>query len=412
MQLKDLYYIIKPLIDILIFKYFNAKYNFIINIISIINTKSISKINTNDTTCYWIYKLYYIIILLLLLLASIWVIINIIAKNFYYTNANFQMLIKDQLLLKDIPEFYQINNIIYFTDNYSIDTSITFFIIIIAIIISIIYWFHNTMQITEIYNEFNLFIPILAISFCIGIIFIIYNYTNVNLLARRNNTTIQLIYSNINMQFINNQLLCNYLHKNNKFDDFFSPGKCNDIKNLYNEKKLYLYISGIMNEIYSNSKSILSVEVFKSLKDKNGILYKDRLSSAFFTFSLINYYITNNLINEAKELFSTYNLIKFKFNPRINPLLNLNYDSILMKSADLDYSIPEMQRAFNNNKDIYNLVYNDFYNINSTIQTLVVDIYNICKYKIINVYYYYLIVLLLMIFIVVYYFIKNYYNFN
>lgn len=412
MKLNDLYYIIKPLIDIFIFKYFYGKIEFTKNIIDIINIKAISKINGNDTKCYWIYKFYYLILLFALFLAFIWIIYDIIAKNYYYINANFNLLLKDNISLKDIPEFYQITNIIYFTDNYSIDIGIIFFLGIIAICIAIIYFFHTKMLITEIYTEFNLFIIVLIISFILGIIFIIYNFSSLNLLSRRNNNIIQLIYNNINMQFINNQVLCNYLHKNSIFDDYFSYGKCNDIRNLFTQQKLYSYISGIMNEIYNNNNTIITGDTFKSLKDNNGILYRHRLCSAFFTFSLIHYYIDNNLLNEAKEFFSTFNLIKLQFKPRINPILNLNYDSILMKSIDLSYTIPEMQIAFNENQEIYNLVYNDFYNINSTIQNLIADIYNICKYKMLCIYSYYLIIFILMILVIVYYFIKNKYNFN
>ena len=164
-----------------------------------------------------------------------------------------------------------------------------------------------------------------------------------------------------------------------------------------------------INEIYSIDNNV-NIETFKSMKDSKGVFYKDRLKSAFFTFSIMKYYIDNNLLNDATDFFSTYNLMKLRFKPRINPILNLNYESILFNTTDLSFSIPEMQQAFNNNKDIYNFVYNDFNNINSTIQKIIVDIYNICKYKMICVYYYYLLLGIIMTCIILYYFIKNYYN--
>jgi len=58
-----------------------------------------------------------------------------------------------------------------------------------------------------------------------------------------------------------------------------------------------------------------------------------------------------------------------------------------------------MQKAFNNNKDIYYYVYNDYYNISSEIQNLIVDIYNICKYRMISIYTYYYLWWLLLLFI-------------
>ena len=417
MKLQEIYDIIKPLIDIIINKYFKEKYDFIINIISIFNTKasehalSVGNSGSKLTVfkCTWIYKIYYYLILLVFLICCIWIIYDIFNKNYYATNAYFSTLIKNKLILKDIPEFKQIENIIYLADNFSLDINFIFFIIISIIIIAIVYYFQFVLNLNQLYIEFNLFIPFIATVIIIGIIYFIFNFNHLNILSRRNNSLMQLIYNNINMQFITEQNLCNYMQKKDKLDDYFIYGNCNNIKNLFNIKKLYSYITVQINEIYSKDNNI-TIETFKSMKDSKGIFYKDRLKSAFFTFSLMKYYIDNNLFNDATDFFSTYNLMKLRFKPRINPILNLNYESILFNTTDLSYSIPEMQLAFNNNKDIYNFVYNDFYNINSTIQKIIVDIYNICKYKMICVYYYYLLLGIIMTCIILYYFIKNYYN--
>ena len=417
MKLQEIYDIIKPIIDIIVNKYFKEKYDFFINIISIFNTKASEhalSVGDSGTTltvlkCTWIYKIYYYLILLVFLICCIWIIYDIFNKNYYATNAYFSMLIKKQIKLKDIPEFKQIENIIYLTDNFSLDINFIFFIIISIIIIAIVYYFQFILNLNELFKEFNLLIPFIATIIIIGIIYFIYNFNHLNILSRRNNSLMQLIYNNINMQFINDQLLCNYLQKKDKFDDYFVHGNCNDIKYLFSLKKLYSYITTQINEIYSKDNNV-NIETFKSMKDNKGIFYKDRLKTAFFTFSIIKYYVDNNLLDDSKNFFSTYNLMKLSFKPRINPILNLNYDSILFNSTDFSYSIPEMQHAFNNNKDIYNFVYNDFYNINSTIQKIIVDIYNICKYKMICVYYYYLLIGIIMTCIILYYFIKKYYN--
>ena len=417
MKLKELYYIIKPLVDIIINNYFKEKYDFIINIIETINTKSSEHASgvSGDGSglsllkCTWIYKIYYYLILLIFLICFIWIIYDIYVKNYYSSNAYISTLFKNQLKLNDIPEFNQIKNIIYITDHFSVDINFIFFIIIAIIIIAIAYYFHFILNLKELYTEFNLFIPFILITIILGIIYYIYNFNHLNILSRRINSLIQLIYTTINMQFINDQKICNYLEKKDKFDDYFVHGNCNDMKYLFNQSKLYSYITFQINEIYSIDNNI-SIETFKSMKDSKGVFYKDKLKNAFFTFSLMRYYIDNNLLNDAKDFFSTYNLMKLRFKPRINPILNLNYDSILFNSTDLSYNIPEMQKAFNNNKDIYNFVYNDFYNINSTIQKLIVDIYNICKYKMICVYYYYLLIGIIMTCIIIYYFIKKYYN--
>ena len=416
MQLQDFYYIIKPLIDIIINKYLKEKIDFLNNIITAINAKSSEHAagmsgdgsGLSLMKCTWIYKIYYYFLLLLFFICFFWIIKEIYANNYYSSNAYISTLFKSQLRLNDIPDFNQIRNIIYITDNFSFDIKFIYFIIVSMIIICISYYFYFTVNLKELYLEFNLFIPFIAFVIISGIIYFIYNFNNLNVLARRTNSLIELIYSNINMQFINDQKICNYLHKKDKFDDYFVYGNCNDLKYLFNPKKLYSYITFQINEMYSAQNNI-TVEMFKTMRDSKGILYRDKLKNAFFTYTILKYYIDNNLLDDAKEFFSTYNLIKLRFKPRINPILNLNYDSILFNSGNLSFE-NEMKRAFNNNKDIYNVVYNDFYNLNSNIQKIIVDIYNICKYKMICVYYYYLLIGIIMFCIILYYFIKNYYN--
>ena len=48
------------------------------------------------------------------------------------------------------------------------------------------------------------------------------------------------------------------------------------------------------------------------LKDKKGKLYKDKIISALFTFQLVNYFIDNDLIEEAKDFFAAYNIFYLK----------------------------------------------------------------------------------------------------
>jgi len=216
---------------------------------------------------------------------------------------------------------------------------------------------------------------------------------------------IVFFYKNINRDYIEKKQLCNYTDKKDILDSDFKLNKCNDIELNFSIQTLYDYIKDIMNEIYNDDNNI-TIDKFKTLQDKNGILYKDRLSSAFFTFSLMYYYTSNNLYDEAKELFA-------KHNYSINPILDLNYESVLLNKPDLSYNNNIlMQTAFNHNKDIYYYVYNDYYNISSEIQNLIVDIYNICKYRMISIYTYYNFVFFMMIVIVIYYLIKKYMESN
>jgi hypothetical protein len=410
MSFVKLYEYIKPLIDIYIYKYFGEKKDFIFAMFKRLDIKAVENAGNSSIkfeTCQMFYKLYYYIIFIFFIILIIWTIYYTLHINSMALSYNIGLLFKDQIKLKEILAFRQIDNLIYITDNFSFDYILFFYLFLIILILGISYYYSSILNIPEVYKEFNLLLPLLLLILLIGIIYYFYNYTFLNLLSKRANSLKNLFYDNINLDFITEHQLCNYSHKKDKFDDYFVIDKCNDIKPNFNLKKLFEYITNVINEIYNQDNEI-TLEKFKKLQDKNGILYKDKLSSAFFTFVLIRYYIDNNLLDDAKELFSTNNLNSLL--PRVNPVLSLNYDSLIFASSNgLTYDMPQMQKAFNNNKDIYNYVYNDFYNNNSQIQEFIIDIYNICKYKMISVYDYYIIIGIIMLFIVIYYFIHHYY---
>uniref|UniRef100_A0A6C0LGR7 Uncharacterized protein n=1 Tax=viral metagenome TaxID=1070528 RepID=A0A6C0LGR7_9ZZZZ len=408
MNLKALYEYIKPLVDIYFYKYFGEKRDFVLNMIHLLDIKATPDNQETPDNCELINKIYYYVLLTVFLLLIIWILYDTFQKNYKTLAYKIGLLVKDQIRLRDVLEFKQIENIIYFTENFSLNIDLIMYLLFIVIILYIAYRFQYKLEIDDVYKEFNLLLPVLLVMLVLGIVYFIYNYTFLNLLSRRTHNLKDVIYKNINKEFINKNKICNYSEKKNKFDDYFQEGKCNDIKYNFNHNKLFIYISSVINEAY-NTDNAITLEKFKTMKDKNGVLYKDKLSSAFYTFILIRYYVDNNLLDDAKDLFSTYNLGSYI--SRINPILSLNYDSLIFNSVNtLNYEMPKMKKAFNNNKDIYNYVYNDFYNNNSIIQELIVDIYNICKYKMISLYDYYLLNGIIILCVIIYYFFKYYFK--
>jgi len=413
MKFKEIYEIfIEPFIEIII-NYFTGKLNFINNVNNIINI-----IGDKDKTCGFIRKIIYYLLIFIYFIAIIWIILDIIFKTNYLLNSYLTKLFKKQLLFSDIPEFYQIKNFIYITDNISFDLHFIIFISVLLLIYGIYYYFNYNLF--EYFNnifeiEFNLLIPFIITSIIIGIIFYIYNAYNIIILSNKSNIIKNIIYDNINKDFINNGKLCNYNQLRNDSDDEFIKNGCNDIKNNFTTSKFYNYISDTINEMYSTSKlNSIKLEKFLTLKNNNGVLYKDLLISAFFTYTFIKYYIDNNLFDNAKYLFSKSNLDTFFNKFRINPILDLNYDSILFNPAndDLNFNNLKINEAFNNNKEIYYYVYNEYYQICNNIQSSIVDIYNICMNKTICMYYYYSIIAFIMIIIIIYYIRIKYLELN
>jgi hypothetical protein len=396
----------------IIIKYFNDKNNFFTKISDTFNndnTKSKDKGKSkegDDENCSFYKQIFNVLLIVLLLLSIVYIILYIFFCNYYSANALLKKYFSTQIRLRDIPEFYQIKNIIYLNDIFSFDLSLIVLMLAAFSVICCCYYLNDEPQFKKekikFKEEFNLFIIFSIIIIISGFIYYSMNYNNLTDLSRRNNILITYFYKNINRDYIVTEKLCNYNERKDILDTDFKLNKCNDIELNFSIETLYRYVKNIMNEIY-NEDSEITIDKFKALQDKNGVFYKDRLSTAFFTFSLMYYYTSNNLYDEAKELFA-------KHNHSINPILDLNYESVLLNKPDLSYNNYLMQTAFNNNKDVYYFVYNEYYNISSEIQNLIVDIYNICKYRMISIYTYYNFVLFMMIVMIIYYLTINYFN--
>jgi len=67
-----------------------------------------------------------------------------------------------------------------------------------------------------------------------------------------------------------------------------------------------------------------------------------------------------------------------------------------------------MANSFGDNKKIYNLIYKEYSEIQNNIQNIIIDVYNICNYKMMSIYIYYLIIFILIILFVLYYIYTNY----
>jgi hypothetical protein len=121
----------------------------------------------------------------------------------------------------------------------------------------------------------------------------------------------------------------------------------------------------------------------------------------------------NDLHEEAKNFFSTFNLLYLHkstniLRTRINPILYLRYDDLIIFNKLYEYN-PQMEASFGGNKDLYNYVYKEYNNIQNNVQNIVIDIYNICSYKLISIYVYYFIlflILLILVSIYIYYNLK------
>jgi hypothetical protein len=374
-----------------------------------IKTADESNYFCNKQLTYWGIRA----LVLFFIITIVWLIYDIFYNVSLYFKMNTFFYFKKDKRLYDSPLFKQITHLYYINDFLTVD-----FIFILMVITPIfVIWKIGLFE--TLTGEKGKFSSTLILNYAIliiGVIYFFFVYNNLANLGARINVVNNLIYDNISAEFINSQGFCNYLNKKSNFDYDFAYGKCNHLRNNISIAKLYDYIRKIMLEIGQNVAPInnISADKFKKLKDKNGILYKDRIISAFFTYQLIKYYIDNDLEDEAKEFFSAFNLIYLKKSPniiktRINPILYLRYDDIMLFNKILEYN-NEMENSFSGNKEIYNLIYKEYNSIQTNVQNIVVDIYNICSYKLISVYVYYFIIFIILMVLIVIYVYNNLYK--
>jgi hypothetical protein len=351
------------------------------------------------------YGIYFLIILYIITI--LWVIYDIIINVYKYALMTLFFYFKTNKRLIDSPLFQQIINLIYINDYLTIDMIfILLFITPFFILFKINIFEKINIETKDFFSNviiFNYGIILLCIIYFASVY---YNITNLGI---KINIINKLVYNNINSDFIYSEKFCNYLNKKSLYDTAFMYGKCNDLKNNMSINRLYDYIKKITLEISQHVAPInnLSIDNFKLLKDKNGILYKDKIISALFTFQMIKYYVDNGLEKEALDFFSTFNLLYLKkinvLQTRINPVLYMRYGEIILFNDLYSYN-DEMEISFGGNKDIYNYIYKEYISVQNNVQNLVVDVFNICSYKLISIYALYFIIFIFLIILIIIYF--------
>lgn len=346
-----------------------------------------------------------------LLFSLLWLLYDTYINIYTYLKMTTFLFMKNNPRLIDDPLFIQIKKLYYLNDYFSIDFMF-FLFITTPIFILFKLWILEANADPEYQNTFTYLKLYCWLIMIIGVIYYLIIYKNYCSLGTRVNIANNIIYNNINLDFINSQNICNYLNKKTDYDYNFIYGKCNDIKNNIGISKLYSYIKSITDEIQKNiaPMSNISVEKFKILRDKKGKLYKDKIISAFFTYQLIKYYIDNDLIQEAKDFFSTFNLVYLKninlLRDKINPVLYLRFNDIIIFNKNYEYS-PMMAESFGENKNIYNYIYSEVNRTQNIIQNIVVDIYNILRNKMISVFAYYFIMFIILVILIIIYIYYN-----
>ena len=354
-----------------------------------------------------------ILILWLFLVSSLlWMVYEIFKNIYLYLKLTSYRYFKDgNPLFADSPTFKQLENMFYLNDLFSIDFIFITFVSTAIFVIVKLYIFKKILDDDKLHYKYIILFCYISIG--LALIYYILNYTYIIRVGKGLNSINKIFYININNDFINSKKICNYLDKKNEFDNNFVYGKCNDLKNNISINRLYEYIKSIFNDISSNHipSNEISIKRFKTLTDKNGILYKDKIVSALFTFQILKYFVDNNLLEEAKDFFSAFNMIYTPniqiIKKKINPILYLKIDNLMIFDNTYLYE-GELKESFYENKEIFEFIKFEYNKIQNQIQKIVIDIYDICNTKLMSIYVYYFSLLIVIIILSsIYYFNKS-----
>jgi hypothetical protein len=351
---------------------------------------------------------------LFLILSLLWMGYEIFKNiSLYFKLSSYRYFKNGNPKFADSPSFRQLENMFYLNNYFSIDFILLTYVSTAIFVVIKLYIFNKILRDKDLH--FRYIILFCYLSIIIAIIYYILNYVYITNIGKGLNSINRIFYTNINSEFINNKKICNYLNKKNEFDNKFIYGKCNDLKHNISVNRLYEYIQSIFDDISRNHtpSNNLKNNKFKTLVDKNGILYKDKIISALFTFQILKYFVDNDLLEEAKDFFSAFNMIYTPniqiLKKKINPILYLKIDNLMIFDNNYQFE-GSLRESFYGNKEIFEFIKMEYNKIQNQIQKIVIDIYDICNSKLMSIYVYYFILFIVIIILLIIHFYKPNYE--
>jgi hypothetical protein len=296
-------------------------------------------------------------------------------------------------MLIDYPQYSQLLDIIYINDSFSFNLyAFIYWKLLLIVFLSILYLKY---YMPDFYNANPM--PYILVWSCIGLIIMTYyliaTIGRTGYISNKNKLVEKLIYEHINVDYLD-KFICNYNNKT-KLDDNFVNGYCNDLSFSNNDLITYFKnILGKMQSSYEINIADITIKDFKSYTDDNDKKYYDILIDTLFTHTLVNYFIKNNLTDQAYEFFSIDNLtytqneklldkIKNIFSDKASSNINIfnfitNNDLSIMES---NYSYTDNFKAIIPKNLFYNLI-QDYNIIQDDVSNTIIDILNNCNNKI------------------------------
>lgn len=248
--------------------------------------------------------------------------------------------------LNQNPSSAQIDNFIYITKWFCFERNMLISTVFIILYFIALFYLYTRVSSVNLLREWSYLIMFISICFILILLYFIMFYKTINTVANKSNIMLNIIYTNLNKDYLANAPICNYFHNptNPEYTDpDFEYGKCNGFNTLITEEKLKDYID---SQIYEISKYIsvsdpqIEKDFFKNVLDDKGISYYNKILSAIITHAMVSYYKTLDPNGkDGKDFFSIYNILNTNyfeelFKYRKNPFLDLDYKNLVLLSYD------------------------------------------------------------------------------
>lgn len=370
-------------------------------------------------------KLYLLICLAIIHYLSIYIFIKAVGYSIYFIYFRLTYILRENPSLYHSPYFAQIDDYVYY-NKYFCTEKFLFYFIIYSIICGLCIYYIYIKTNDKINGDktvlgfFSNQMKFLGFAFILSLIFIIaFNYSILRT-SSVINEMMNNIYNNLNAEYI--MSVCEYTENTSKSIDFIY-GMCNNLQS--NKKKLWQYISEVSIKwgnnypgynaiIYENKDNVkYAKELLMEQVDENGVSYYNKILRAMLTFSLINYFIENNLNYEAQRFFSLENVLKgyihdkqsarsifsglFSiFTDRENPFLYLKNNNLMLVNYVFSYDTKSRI-----DKKIFDLLVNDYDDIKDNITNGIITAYDILNYKMTPSAYFHILIALFSILMII-----------
>lgn len=345
-------------------------------------------------------KIWLFLCILIMHISVLYIFIKCLMYTVYFIYYRVTLILRENPSLYHSPYFAQLNDFTYYNKYLAFEKYILTYIILIIIFFCCLLFLYvytkgliknSKGEITSAFSYYTYLIGYAVMVIAISIAFMIMHAVTIVRVSSIINNMLDNLYDNLNLEYLNN--VCDYT-ENKDHSVSFIYGYCNGLES--NREKLKTFLGqintawsakhpgylGIYRGLYNEGRKDEAKEYLMGLKDDDDVSYYGKMLRALVTFSLINYFVQNNLRNEGQRFFSISNTVRENLfdeliKTRINPFLYLKNNNLIL----INYVFTRSEYVNIIPGDLFDILNNDYDDIKDNITNGIIELYDIFTYK-------------------------------